>query len=65
MAIDLCECCLAVLGVEYGGGDGKEAVEADGDQVEYWAGAADHIHGEIEITKLVWKVPVSPISLEL
>ena len=55
---------MAVLGVQDGGGHGEVPVEADGYQVEYGGGAAGDVHGEIEVTDLVRKIPVTPVKLE-
>ena len=56
---------MTVLGVEDGGGHSKVPVEADGHQVEDGGGAAGDVHGEVEVTDTVWKVPVTPVGLKI
>ena len=55
---------MTVLGVEDGGGHGEVPVKADGHQVEYGGGAAGDVHGEVEVTDLGRKIPVTPVKLE-
>ena len=38
-------------------------VAADGHQVEYGGGAADHVHGKVEVTHRIRQVPVTPVGL--
>ena len=54
---------MAVLGVQDGFGHSEEPVKADRNQVEYGGCAAGHVHGEVEVTHLVRKMPVTPIGL--
>ena len=38
-------------------------VTADGHQVEYGGGAADHVHGKVEVAHRIRQVPVTPVGL--
>ena len=45
--------------------DWHPPVYTDGHQVEYGAGAAHHIHGDVEVAEDLGKLPHAPVELKL